>query len=255
MDYDFSQHVASDIGIDEKFLPPESYSTQETLDTVSQWTQDNLMKLNEEKCKYMAFSRSESKFATRLKINDVNLERVSETKLLGVWISDDLSWTKNCKEICVRAFSRLSMITKLKYVGTSIEDLIDVYVLYIRSVAEYCSVAYHSSLTQAQSEKIERIQKTCLRVILGDMYVSYDAALEMCGLKKLSIRREQRCLNFSMKCVKHEKNSRLFPLNTRTFGQEQNTKEAFVVNWARTGTYQKSAIPYCQRLLNKNFSS
>ena len=122
------------------------------------------------------------------------------------------------------------MITKLKYVGTSIEDLIDVYVLYIRSVAEYCSVAYHSSLTQAQSEKIERIQKTCLRVILGDMYVSYDAALEMCGLKKLSIRREQRCLNFSMKCVKHEKNSRLFPLNTRTFGQEQNTKEAFVVN-------------------------
>ena len=255
MDYDFSQHVASDIGIDEKFLPPESYSTQETLDTVSQWTQDNLMKLNEEKCKYMAFSRSESKFATRLKINDVNLERVSETKLLGVWISDDLSWTKNCKEICVRGFSRLSMITKLKYVGTSIEDLIDVYVLYIRSVAEYCSVAYHSSLTQAQSEKIERIQKTCLRVILGDMYVSYDAALEMCDLKKLSIRREQRCLNFSMKCVKHEKNSRLFPLNTRTFGQEQNTKEAFVVNWARTGTYQKSAIPYCQRLLNKHFSS
>ena len=78
------------------------------------------------------------------------------------------------------------MITKLKYVGTSIEDLIDIYILYIRSIAEYCSVAYHSSLNQAQSDKIERIQKTCLRVILGEMYVSYEAALEMCGLQTLS---------------------------------------------------------------------
>ena len=97
----------------------------------------------------MVFSRSKSKFATRLKINNVNLERVPEIKLLGVWVREDLSWSKNCKEICVKAFSRLSMITKLKYVGTSIEDLIDIYILYIRSIAEHCVVAYHSSLSQA----------------------------------------------------------------------------------------------------------
>ena len=33
-----------------------------------------------------------------------------------------------------------------------------------------------------QSEQIERIQKTCLKVILGEMNVSYEAALEMCGI-------------------------------------------------------------------------
>ena len=96
--------------------------------------------------------------------------------------------------------------------------MIDIYILYIRSIAEYCSVAYHSSLTQTLSDKIERIQKTCLRVILGEMYVSYEAALEMCGLQTLSLI-EQRCLNFSLKCVKNSRNSRLFPLNTRKFGQ------------------------------------
>ena len=140
------------------------------------------------------------------------------------------------------------MLTKLKYVGVCIDDLLDVYKLYIRSITEYCSVAYHSSLTQENSQTLERIQRTCLKVILGDMYLSYDSALEMCGLETLSARREKRCLDFALKCIKHEKNQRLFPRNTG------NQREKFHVNWARTDAYKKSTIPYCQRLLNKHFS-
>ena len=63
-------------------------------------------------------------------------------------------------------YSRLSMLTRLKYVGVNTEDLLEVYKLFIRSIIEYCSVVYHSRLTEEQSNKIERIQKTCLRVIL-----------------------------------------------------------------------------------------
>ena len=140
---------------------------QETLDSVSDWTDQNLMRINEKKCNFMIFSRSE--VATRLNMNNVVLDKVSEAKILGVWVTDDLSWSKNCRDISIRAFSRLSMLTKLRYVGTKIEDLVEIYILYIRSITEYCSVAYHSSLTVAQSDKLERIQKVCLRVILGDM--------------------------------------------------------------------------------------
>ena len=61
------------------------------------------------------------------------------------------------------------MITKLRYVGVSAEDLIDIYILFIRSVTEYCSVTFHSSLTQQQSDQLERIQRICLKVILGVM--------------------------------------------------------------------------------------
>ena len=56
------------------------------------------------------------------------------------------------------------------------EDLIDIYILYIRSVTEYCSVTFHSSLSVQQSNTLERIQRT---VILGDMYLDYNSALEM----------------------------------------------------------------------------
>ena len=97
------------------------------------------------------------------------------------------------------AYSRLYMLTKLKYAGVSLEDLLDIYILFVRSVTEYCDVAFHSSLTVEQSEKLEQIQKICLKVILGDMYVSYSSALEMTGLKPLSERRQHRCLDFARK--------------------------------------------------------
>ena len=254
-EYDFLQHVASDIGIDDQYLPPDTNTTQTNLNYVSNWTKDNLMKLNEAKCNYMVFSRSDSKFATRLNINNVHLERVPVTKILGIWLSEDLSWAKNSQEICIKAYSRMSLITKLKYVGVKTEDLIEVYILYIRSVIEYCSVAYHSRLTQVDRNKLERIQRICLKVILGDMFINYESALEMCGLDTLFERRTKRCLDFAKKCIKHPKNKRLFPLNARLHGQNQKSKETFIVNWARTDHYQMSTIPYCQRLLNDHFST
>ena len=76
--------------------------------------------------------------------------------------------------------------------GVGFEDLLDIYILFIRSVTEYCAVAFHSSLTIEQSDKLEKIQKTCLRVILGDMFIDYSAALEMCGLQTLSDRRGEK---------------------------------------------------------------
>ena len=146
------------------------------------------------------------------------------------------------------------MITKLRYVGVCQEDLLDIYILYIRSVTEYYSVAFHSSLTQQQSDKLEKIQKTCLKVILGEMYVGYSAALEMCGLETLFDRRTKRCLDFSLKCLKHPRNNRLFPLNPATGNHYVRSKEIFEVNWARTDDYKNSTIPYCQRLLNDHFN-
>ena len=143
VDYDFHQHV----GVDQKYLPTTSYSTQHSLDYISSWTSDNLMKLNQAKCNYMVFSRSKSQFATRLMIDNQAIDRVSVSKLLGIWISDDLSWSRNTQEICKKAYSRLGMLTKLKYVGVPTEDLLDIYILFIRSVTEYCAVVFHSSLT------------------------------------------------------------------------------------------------------------
>ena len=248
--YNCLEHIPSDVGVDQKYLPIESLPLPKILESVNQWTEDHKMQLNTKKCNFMIFSRSNENFATRILINGNLIERRSASKLLGMWISDDLSWSKNCQEICKMAYSRLSLITKLKYVGVQTEDLIEIYILFIRSVTEYCSVVYHSSLTVEQSDKLEKIQKTCLKVILGDSYVDYTAALEMCGLNTLADRRQQRCLDFALKATKHPKNSRLFPLNKTKPEYNLRDREKFEVNYARTLAYQNSTIPFCQKLLN-----
>ena len=79
---------------------------------------------NGPQCNYMIFFRSKTQFSIRLTINDQTIERILASKLLGLWIHEDISWTENCKEICQKSYSRISMIRKLKYVGVNIENLI-----------------------------------------------------------------------------------------------------------------------------------
>ena len=137
----------------------------------------------------------------------------------------------------------------MRYVGASTEDLLEIYTLFICSRAEYLSVVWNSSLTLQQTNKIENIQKTSLKIILGDNYIDYPAALEMTALEELSIRRQNRCLAFSKNSLKYPIGQSLFPQNHQN-DQNVRTKEKFSVNFAHTESYRKSAVPYCQNLLN-----
>ena len=58
-------------------------------------------------------------------------------------------------------------------------------------------------ITQAETLKLERIQKTCLKVIQGDMFIDYRSALAMSGLETLYSGRSKRCYTFFLKCKKH----------------------------------------------------
>ena len=146
----------------------------------------------------MIFSRSNTEFATRLSLNSNTLDRVEEVKLVGVWITTYLDWDKNTRELCKKAYARMTMLTKLKYVGTPVDDLLDVYILYIRSILEYCSVVWHSTLTVQQAADIENVQKLCLKIILGADYSNYGESLKMLAIDKLSVRRDARCLKFGL---------------------------------------------------------
>ena len=47
----------------------------------------------------------------------------------------------------------------------------------------------------------------------------------------------------------------MFPLNPNLGNAiDVRQREKFVVNFARTQAYQRSAIPFCQNLLNTHFS-
>ena len=263
--YDFSSHVASDVGIDQRFLPPSTTQTQSYNNGIAQWTRENLNKLNAAKSSYIVHTRMKEKVATRFTLDNSFIERKSSAKILGVWVGENPScWKKNTKEILKRSYAGMSMITKLKYAGLSQKKLINIYCLFVRSAAEYCSVVWHENLTQEQSNAIERIQVVALKIILGkdcprkdDGHCDYPQLLRICKLDSLFDRRKKRMLIFGRKCIKHPNLSRLFPINTANIQDPHNIRnpELFQVNYARTSSYKYSAIPTIQRRLNEYYSN
>ena len=91
-------------------------------------------------------------------------------------------------------------------------------------------------------------------MIYGESYTDYEAALQTSGNEKLSERRLKRCLDFSLKCLDHPKMSKKFPKNPN-FCESLRFSEMFTVYLANTTSYQQSAIPFCQRLLNSHFKT
>ena len=124
----------------------------------------------------------------------------------------------------------------------------------VRGILEYCSTVWHSSLTETDSNDIERVQKAAMRLIMGNRYQGYNEALKHMSLDSLRERREKMALRFIQKSLKHETFSRLFPLNFNDHLMRKRNPEKYSVNIAKTERYRKSAVPFLQRLLNDDYA-
>ena len=143
------------------------------------------------------------------------------------------------------------ILHKLYSFTVPVSDLLEVYILYIRSVLESSAVVWHSSLTVGQELELERVQKVALKIILKERYESYDNALKLCALPSLKDRRIQLCTKFATKCVKSSKNNDMFLLKTAVRLTRQ--PEKFMVTRCNTERLRNSSIPYMQKLLNAKF--
>ena len=57
--------------------------------------------------------------------------------------------------------------------------------------------------TEEEAVDLERVQKVACKIILLDNYIDYEHALESQKLDTLKARRNNLCLKFAKKCVKH----------------------------------------------------
>ena len=87
--------------------------------------------------------------------------------------------------------------------------------MFIRSKLEHSSVVWSSGLTQEESDDLERIQKTAVKVMIGKHYEDYTKGLESLNMKALVQRRHVLGLKFAKSCLKNEKVKNFFPLNIK----------------------------------------
>ena len=130
----------------------------------------------------------------------------------------------------------MTILRKLNAFEVAMEDLINIYILFIRSRLEYSAVVWHSSITGGERIELERVQKVALRLILREDYDNYQHALEISNLETLETRRKALCLKFAKKCTKSEHSQDIFPLNSN------HHHEKYFVTFAKTDRMKDSAI-------------
>ena len=107
--------IVDDTTISETVEKGELSNTQRHTDKVIQWSLQNRVQLNNEKCKEMqiSFSKFQKEFEPIL-INGDALKVVENVKLLGLNISSNLTWNIHINEIVNKASKRLYFLTQLK---------------------------------------------------------------------------------------------------------------------------------------------
>ena len=99
------------------------------LEEISLFTDSQKMNINEGKTKIMMFNMSNKlQFPPEIGFTaQKNLEYVSQAKILGIIITDDLKWSENTDFITKKAMSRLWTLRRMKNLGISKDIIYDVY--------------------------------------------------------------------------------------------------------------------------------
>ena len=162
---------------------------------ISAFTSKRGMKLNHKKCKQMLinFLKYKAFDENQIFVDGNPVETVSSFKLLGVWISKDLSWNTHVDMVLKKANSRLYALRLLKKAGLQSSDIVQIYISFIRSGIEYASPVW-SSIPKSLSVLLESVQKRSLKIAYPAL--SYEESLKTSSLQRLSIRRDVFCKKF-----------------------------------------------------------
>lgn len=175
---------------------------QKDLDTLYKWSSKWLLKFNESKCKVMHVGRNNPR--NDYKIGNVVLEKVSEERDLGVYLSDDLKPSVQCVEAAKKASSALGII-KRTFSSFEISSFALLYKTYVRCHMEYCVQAW-SPYYRKDIDILEKIQRRATRMVPELRHLSYKDRLKRLNLTSLEERRQRGDLIEAYKIISGKEN-------------------------------------------------
>ena len=142
-----------------------SSNMQKVLDVLQSWATTNNMLLNPKKTKDMWISFCKNSIKPEaLRINNIQLERVSQFKLLGFWQQNNLRWNYHVEQTTKKACKRLYYLRECRKARLPTEIGTTVYCTKIRPLLEYASQVW-GGLPQYLADDLQFIQTRCLDII------------------------------------------------------------------------------------------
>ena len=124
---------------------------QHDVDLISDWISSNYLTANVEKSKCMLLSRSRlHRFNFVILLNGKQLECVKHFKYLGLWISDDLSWSYHIEAVCSKARRMLGFIYRFFSPHCDANTILTLYRAHVLPINDYASVVWDLHLKKDQ---------------------------------------------------------------------------------------------------------
>ena len=119
------------------------------------------------------------------------------------------------------------------------------YQAVIRSLLEYASVVWHSSLSKEQTKSLENVQRRVLQIILGN--TSCDSVCRTLEIALLSDRRREHCESLFRQIARDESHVLHYLLPTERdshITDRLRSAKTYPTLHVRTSRFQNSFIPY-----------
>ena len=239
-----------------KILPAHESILQHKLEDLQNFTKENLMLINKQKTVIIPFNFSKSyDFVPTLSFpgEEYPLSVVYETKLLGVTIRSDLSFSTHVNNIVKAASSCMWLLLRFRDMGANRDQLLNLWFQKGRSILEFASPVFFSRLTEEDKKKIEGCQRKAFAIILQKEFKSYANALVVLGQNTLEDRRIQAAIKFGQKCLTNPKHMDMFPRNVSIHNEGRRSRKPYKEYFCRTNRFYRSSIPTITRLLNEKY--
>jgi len=105
---------------------------------------------------------------------------------LGIIVSDDLKWEKQCTA-AVKQANQILVLIKRNCVDRSKETILTLYKSLVRPYLEYCIPVWNPYLVK--DKLVESVQRRANKMVQGIQHLNYDDRLNYLGLMRLKKRR------------------------------------------------------------------
>ena len=158
-------------------------------ETAINWIESNQMITNPEKFHLMFLSANEKDLINQQTINikGISLKSEANFTLLGVDIDNRLSFHSRINNLCRKASSQINALKRLSsFVGMT--DKTTLMKSFILSNFNYCPLIWHFC-SKIDTDKMEKIQKRGLRMVLDDCESDYETLLHKAKMQTLHVGR------------------------------------------------------------------
>ena len=224
------------------------------LTNITNWASEWLVNFQPLKTKSLIISRKRNKTDHPiLTMNQTQIDEVKQHKHLGIVLSDDLTWTNHIESISSKAWKRIGLLRRYKYLLDR-ASLQKMYTSFIRPLLEYGDIIWDNS-SAANKRALENIQVEALRITTG--------GTKVCSIQKLYDDSKWETLqtrrNHHKLCQLYKMTNGLTPsylhqlLPTRVYQSSRyplRNSSDFSISTSSTATYSNSFLPETLRAWN-----